>query len=406
MKVLFLGGVFDETMEKEILEKSKGIVQYAANRLQWNLIDGLLQIENCELEILSAPLIGSFPKDYVNIRIKGSKTFYKEKIKSIYVGFSNIWGYRNISRKNNLIKEIKSFTLDKSNNKSIIVYSPHTPYLQAAVYAKKKDPSIHICLIVPDLPQFMNLNDKKSLIYSMLKEIDIKIFNRLSKHINSFVLLTEYMRDMLKVRNRPYIVIEGVVNISDTFTNKKDINENVKTIVYTGTLNEKFGVVNLIKAIHELDNPDIVLKVCGRGDSEELISEYAKKDNRIHFLKQLSNEEAVNLQRNATVLINPRQDNEEFTKYSFPSKNMEYLMSGNPVIAYKLKGIPGEYDDYIFYVKDNEIESLKDKINEVVNLTSQERYEFGKKAKEFVIKNKNNKEASLKIFNMIKSSKE
>ena len=38
--------------------------------------------------------------------------------------------------------------------------------------------------------------------------------------------------------------------------------------------------------------------------------------------------------------VNPRQNNEEFTKYSFPSKTMEYLASGVPVVAYKLDGIP------------------------------------------------------------------
>ena len=173
MKVLFLGGVFDETMEEEILKKSKGTVHYAANKLQWNLIDGMLQIDNLELEILSAPLIGAFPKDYENIQFKGQRSVYKNVVESNYVGFNNIWGYRSISRKSSLIKGIKSFASNRDENKVIIVYSPHTPFLQAAVYAKKIDPSIHICLIVPDLPQFMNLNDKRSLIYDRLKKIDI-----------------------------------------------------------------------------------------------------------------------------------------------------------------------------------------------------------------------------------------
>ena len=71
MKVLFLGGVFNETMENEILNKSKGTVHYAANKLQWNLIDGLLEIDNLNLEILSAPYIGTFPKEYEDIQYKG-----------------------------------------------------------------------------------------------------------------------------------------------------------------------------------------------------------------------------------------------------------------------------------------------------------------------------------------------
>lgn len=406
MEMLFLGGVFSEEMEKEILAKSKGTVHYAANKLQWNLINGFMNIDEINLQVISAPFIGTYPKDYNDLFIKKQNYLYKNLVKCEYVPFCNLWGYRSISRKNSLKRQVDKFTSDSASSKVIIVYSPHTPFLQAAVYAKKKDPSIHICLIVPDLPQFMNLSEKKSGIYNKLKEIDINIFEENSHYVDSFVLLTEYMKDALKVNNRPYIVIEGMVDESHSFFSEKNFEgeDGLKKVVYTGTLNKKFGVVNLVKAFHAVEDPNVVLNICGFGDSELIIKDYAKKDKRIQFLGQLSNEEALNLQENATVLINPRQNNEEFTKYSFPSKNMEYLLSGNPVIAYKLDGIPDEYDNYFFYVKDNAIDSLSTKITEVLNLTNKERYEIGKKAKEFVIKKKNNNEASAKIFSMINNT--
>ena len=406
MKILFIGGVFSKEMEGEILVKSRGTVQYAANKLQWNFIDGLMNIDEVDLQVLSAPFIGAYPKDYRDLYIKEYSFKYKELVPCQCVAFCNIWGYRNISRKKSIKKQICNFLSIKSSKKAIIVYSVHTPFLQAAVYAKQRDPSIHICLIVPDLPQFMNLYENKTMIYNIFKKIDIKIFENNSKYVDSFVLLTEHMKDILKVGKRPYIVIEGVVNISEAFSDiTEDIKEDTfKTVVYTGTLNKKFGVINLVKAFHAIEDKNIVLKVCGRGDAEDFIKEYAKIDKRIQFLGQLSNEEAIKLQKSATVLVNPRQNNEEFTKYSFPSKNMEYLLSGKPVIAYKLDGIPDEYDDYFFYVKDNSIESLSKTIKEVLNMTAEKRFEFGKRAREFVLKNKNNIESSLRIYNMIKSN--
>ena len=129
MNILFLGGVFDNTIEKEILNKSKGTVHYAANKFQWNLIDGLLAINDLNLEILSAPFIGTFPKEYENIQYKGQKSVYKNVVNSNYVSFNNIWGYRSISRKSSLIKGIKSFASNRDENKVIIVYSPHTTFL-------------------------------------------------------------------------------------------------------------------------------------------------------------------------------------------------------------------------------------------------------------------------------------
>lgn len=86
--------------------------------------------------------------------------------------------------------------------------------------------------------------------------------------------------------------------------------------------------------------------------------------------------------------MNPRQNNEEFTKYSFPSKTMEYLSSGIPVVAYKLDGIPDEYDQYIQYVADDSIESLKKKLVEVCEMTREERQELGNIGRNFVLMKK------------------
>lgn len=126
-----------------------------------------------------------------------------------------------------------------------------------------------------------------------------------------------------------------------------------------------------------------------------------KDDSRISFLGQLPRNEVIKWQKKATVLVNPRQNNEEFTKYSFPSKTMEYLSSGIPVVAYKLDGIPDEYDQYIQYVADDSIESLKKKLVEVCEMTREERQELGNIGRNFVLMKKNSTIQVRKIREMI-----
>jgi glycosyltransferase involved in cell wall biosynthesis len=104
------------------------------------------------------------------------------------------------------------------------------------------------------------------------------------------------------------------------------------------------------------------LIICGVGDSEKEIIDAAKFDDRIVFLGQLPREEVLRIQTEATVLVNPRKNHEEFTKYSFPSKILEYLSAGKPVVAYKLDGIPDEYDAYLHYPSDESAEALSKKI--------------------------------------------
>lgn len=233
--MLFLGGPFPVEMEADILKNSKGAVHYAANKFQWNFIDGFQSIPDLNFQILSAPFVGTFPKEYKKLFVKGMQSTYKNTVPCRYVPFCNLWGYRNISRRNALIKEIKPFDSGKDQDKVIVVYSPHTPFLQAAVYAKQKDPSVHICLIVPDLPEYMNLFEKKSLAYRLMKKIDIRVFEKNLKYVDSFVLLTEPMKEKLGVGDRSFVVVEGTVNLpADLSAPATDSSSDKQTIVYAG----------------------------------------------------------------------------------------------------------------------------------------------------------------------------
>lgn len=407
MDCLFIGGVFDQTLEEEIFNKSKTSVHYAANKLQWNIIDGLFASSEVDLELLSALFIGPYPRGYTDWHVNGAQKTYKESIPLTYVSFNNLWGYRNISRRYHLQDEVKTFAHLPSSEKVILVYTPHLPLLQTAVYAKKIDPAIHICLIIPDLPQFMTNSTHTSRLYKELKKIDINLFHKNVKDVDSFVLLTEQMKEQLNVGTRPYVVIEGMVGtefLTLTELEQSEVANEELNIVYTGTVDEQFGVIHLIEAFKRLSNKRAALTICGRGDSESLIKQHCLEDKRIKYLGQLSNQEATVLQASATVLVNPRQNNMEFTKYSFPSKNLEYLLSGRPVIVYKLDGIPDEYDDYFIYPESNSVEDLKKVMESILSMDEEVRNEIGQKGRNFVIREKNNVVAAKKIIDMFKKT--
>lgn len=60
MKVLFLGGVFDDSHNKEIISKTRTYVEYAANNFQKKIIYGLRSL-NIPLEVVSIPFLGAYP---------------------------------------------------------------------------------------------------------------------------------------------------------------------------------------------------------------------------------------------------------------------------------------------------------------------------------------------------------
>ena len=80
---------------------------------------------------------------------------------------------------------------------------------------------------------------------------------------------------------------------------------------------------------------------------------------------------------------------------------MEYLSSGVPLVAYKLDGIPDEYDRYIQYVEDDSIESLKKKIVEVCEMPKKERDDMGVLGRAFVLTEKNSTAQTRKIVKLV-----
>jgi len=332
-------------------------VENSANNFQKKIISGFKE-NNFDFDVLSAPFIGAFPVNYKKIFFKGFKNSNSEHD---YIKFNNIWGFRNISRARNLKKKIKSIIKTSQEDKAIIIYSPHTPFLEAAVFAKKKDPKIKISMIVPDLPQYMNLNDKKSIIYRIGKKYDIYKFYKLNKFVDSYVILTEAMKGILNINKKPCLVVEGVIDEAESFEihNVEKLREQgCRYVVYTGKVNYKFGLKELVDSFVSIKDESLRLVLCGNGDAVDYIKNKAEGDSRILYQGQVSSSKAKAWIVNADILVNPRQNNEAFIKYSFPSKNLEYLSSGKPVIGYMLDGMKPEYKGFMYIPEDNDIDSL------------------------------------------------
>lgn len=403
MKYAFLSTLIPDDLQKEVAKLSSNNMQDAANALQWHIYNGLCKNLNEKVELINILPIGSYPQYYKKAFIKESifKTSYSEN--NLNVGFCNIKFLRKFIQPLKIYRALDKWCKKNKDNKFLFMYTVSSPFMKAAAKIKKKYPDIKICAVVADLPDMSSLSSNKGLLQKMFeKKLSSDSYSRLDC-IDAFVLLTKYMADYMKI-DKPFCVVEGIASEIDNSTRNENIN-GLKNILYTGTLHKKFGILNLLEAFKQISDKDYRLIICGIGDSRDIIKKAAEEDPRIIYKGQLPREEILILQREAAVLVNPRQANEEFTKYSFPSKNLEYLSSGIPVIAYKLEGIPDEYDPYIFYVKDNSIESLKEKLMEVCECSDGFAYKKSIKAKDFVLKNKNEIAQTKIIIDMLKKEK-
>ena len=103
----------------------------------------------------------------------------------------------------------------------------------------------------------------------------------------------------------------------------------------------------------------------------------AREDERVFYGGMLLNTEIVAKEQEATLLVNPRPTQEEFVKYSFPSKTMEYMASGTPVMTTVLPGMPREYHPHVFLLRDETAVGIAASLKEVLALSDAELYQKG-----------------------------
>lgn len=404
MELFWLGGVAEKDDFDKMLEN--GNTQIAANITQLNYIEGLEEITGKSIKILNSHYEPSYPK-YKKLFIKRRVWKRKEK-ENIDIGFINIPILKYINKVISLRMEMKKIIKNDLSNREtnvFFVYAMTMPLMLLARYIKKyvRDKNFLICLIVPDLPEFMNMN-KLGIIKSILSRFNRKIIYSCMKYIDKYILFAKPMAEYLHIDKDKYIVIEGMVNFKNIMEKEKIIQEygdEKKYIMYAGGINEKYGVLNLVKAFNQINNRKFELWLYGAGDAVDQIEQLSKKNSRIKYKGVVTNEEVLIAEKNATLLINPRPTNEEYTKYSFPSKNLEYMLSGTPLLTTKLPSMPKEYYKYVFILEDESINGFEKKLKELLNKDDLTLFNKGKEAKQFVMERKNNIEQTKEICNFI-----
>ena len=201
--------------------------------------------------------------------------------------------------------------------------------------------------------------------------------------------------------------MEGSVCINEIETDDELLTisqSNKKIVLYTGAVSHGYGIDKLLDAFTLIDDDSYELWIAGSGNALDVVINAAKENSRIKYLGYLSDRSQVSmLQRKATMLMNMIPPENKATQYCFPSKIFEYMLSGNPTLSFRLKGIQNEYYDYLIEMNSTLPEDIVKKIIEVGSMSKSERGYIGEKAKKFIIQSKNNNVQAKKIIDFILS---
>lgn len=256
--------------------------------------------------------------------------------------------------------------------------------------------------VVTDIYGFMV--DGRNSTKSIKNSIACRLNSMYVSAFNKYVLLTEQMNELVNPKGRPHIVMEALCDSSILTEEMLDTSkDSPRTMLYAGGLHVKYGLKMLVDAFLQ-SGVDGKLVIYGDGPYANELRETSANTDKIEYRGVAPNEEVVEAEHKASVLVNPRFTTEAFSPYSFPSKNMEYMASGTPLLTTNFPGMPEKYHEYVYLFGEETVEAYAETIRQVFAKSDEELQQMGARAKKFVLENKNNVAQAKRIVDFIKSN--
>ena len=365
------------------------------------MVEGLACANEGTIDVISAiPTNRSWSK---KILFNGEQE-KRNNIVYYYIPFLNIPFLSQISKYFSAKKIIKRIC--KTKDDVAIVCDVLNQSIADAARRVGNSFNIPVVGIVTDVPGHTSGARRKS--YSFIKrKIADYAENRAKKKLRcykAFLFLTEAMNEVANPNKFPYIVIEGQSDNKMNYT--QTVEKSIpKVALYAGGIHKEFGIERMVQAFLESECFGWELHIYGDGNFQNELKTIAANNNNIKYFGVVGNAVVKMAQLKASVLLNPRLTDADYVKYSFPSKTMECMASGTPLLTTKLPGMPTEYYPYVYFFEDESVDGMKTAFQRVLNLSDLELTQKGINAKKFVLDNKNNIIQARKLMDFISSLK-
>mgnify|MGYP005773632661 CR=1 FL=1 len=292
------------------------------------------------------------------------------------------------------------------DSRNVIVVDVLNQSLSSAARCVGKRYKIPVVGIVTDVPGHLSgssLKSKSILKRSFAKLIEKYAISSLEKY-DAYLFLSKPMDEVVNRRNKPYIVIEGQCDNKQKYViNSLSNKTSPKVILYSGSIHVEYGIALLVNAFMKCNLSDWELHIYGDGNYRDDLIKVCNENKSIKYFGLQPNDVVVKKQIEASLLINPRPSNYDFVKYSFPSKTMEYMASGTPLLMTRLPSLPEDYFDYVYFIEDESLEGFCDALQRCCAISPTELHVFGDKAKNFILANKSNLIQGYKFCEFLKT---
>lgn len=354
--VLWLGPVVDESTMMDY----QSAISPAANRLQCDLINAL-QDRGINITVLGHVSESLWPRG--RFRIIAEPGHSAPGINGTLLSYWNIPFWRTNDLCRHYITAFRSLCRTESRPSVVISYNDYPWNAAVGLYAQEQLGIPWICMVADGPGSGPEYVKHEALI------------NRAAGRV--FLSWGRY-RDC---QRDPKLHLDGGVTELRFDPDNLPVSQagSKFVVLFTGSMTRWAGVEFLLQSFQLIRNGQVELWLCGPG-SNPYVERAVRADPRIKFLGLLDEQRLQQISHRADVFINPRPSSLSSNRSNFPSKVLEYLSYGKPVISTWTDGLNPDYADVLIVLKSETTICLAETIERILSWSEAERRENARRA--------------------------
>jgi glycosyltransferase involved in cell wall biosynthesis len=374
MRVLIIGFSVSRSMFERVLATDRGM-PVQTQRFGWALVESL-GANGVEVDLVVAEPVADFPHNR-RLLIRGQH-FTEAGVAGRSVSFVNLPAVKNLTRYWSGRRAAR--LVGVKNADAVLVHGVHSAFLWLALGLGKRH-GIPTVAVLTDAPSLHTKFD--NALTSLLKRLDRRLILAALRRLDGVVALTPGLSEL--AAGRPAMLMEGIaISPRDVDGAPLRTVDDLPRVVYAGGLSAEYGVLDLLDSVEQASEV-WTLEFFGRGPAVAAIQEAERQGLRVAYRGSVAPDEMARVYASSDVLVNPRPPHGALAHQAFPSKLLEYLASGVPVVTTELPTLPRDYLDHVTLAASSP-PGLAAAIDGLVRAGSPSRERLGSDAKEFILR--------------------
>ena len=380
----------------ELIYKLDPLPAVQTTKFAWNFVDAI-STRFTTVRLLSFSPIQSFPRG--RKIMFHSFPFSRGRVTGQHLGFLNLLVLKHLSRLFQLFARARPDVVAQRPD-VVFIHGVHSPLLIFGVYLVRR--GYCVVPVLTDPPGVILPSD--TFLVRILKRLDRNMVRGILSRFEGVIALSEDLARQY-AKGLPKLVFSGIAS--------SDILEQVRIesssaspgaapeVVYAGTVSASYGVRRLVEAARLL--PHVRFSFFGSGD---LITEITSAQLPNVVLHGFVPPEDLPVRiKYASLLVNCRSSDDPIAAMSFPSKLIEYALTGVPVLTTPLPSIPADLREAFFYVSEESGQGFANAIMAVLSTSPVDLQAHGSKARGLVLESYSDTAIGTAIADFVKSLK-